>query len=259
MGGRGSSFLKTSGRTNEDWFKDYDYETYTNKPTASTDFLKDIKNTWVMSTTDVINRPVMNKQSDFIKTLASDYSGSIQLLDESNNLHIRALTLKSSSTYAAFVFPRSDYKKMQICFNLKKINQPEDVLKNNTKTQIDSGYWSYSDDNNLVNHTVAHEYGHFVERTIIEKKAKKVPIEQRELTYNFEEYYHKKSKEIYDEIYKIKCSNYGDNSKQRISRYAQDSYQENFAEIFANLTTSKHPTNWAKAMDTYLKQEGIKC
>ena len=33
MGGRGSAFKITTGRSREDWFKDYDTETYTLLPT----------------------------------------------------------------------------------------------------------------------------------------------------------------------------------------------------------------------------------
>lgn len=45
--------------------------------------------------------------------------------------------------------------------------------------------------------------------------------------------------------------------KDRVSEYAYTNNQENFAEIFANLATSKRPTNWGKAMQIYLKEKEI--
>ncbi len=257
MGGRGSAFRITTGRTNENWFQNYYNEKYTNLPTKDTDYLKDNKDTWVMETTDSINREVMNGQSKFIKNLSKTYSGSTQLLSDTNNLRIRALKLKSSSTYAAFVFPMDKYEKMQICFNTNKINVSKQQLENKTKAQIACGFWSHSDDDNLANHTIAHEYGHFVERTIIEKMSKANPQERKQFLYHFDKYYNEKSKEIYKRIYEIKCNNFNDVDKQRVSRYANDCHAENFAEVFANLVTSKAPTNWGKAMKVYLEEQGI--
>lgn len=256
MGGRGSAFKITTGRSHEDWFKDYDTETYTLLPTSNTEKLKNKRNTWVMSTTDDLQRKVMNEQSEFLRNLSDEYSGSTNLLTKDNNLRIRALPLKSSSTMAAFVFPFDKYNKMQICYNKKFFNQAQNEIYKNSKKNIDSGWHSHSDEENIVNHTIAHEYGHFVERTIVEKYKNNNPEEYSQFS-DFETYYKAKSKEICKKIYQIKAEQLGDKTHDRVSEYAYDCYPENFAEIFANLATSKKPTNWGNAMKIFLKEEKI--
>lgn len=263
MGGRGSAFKITSGRSNENFFEGWKDETYTNLPTKSTDNLKINYDTWVMSSTDNIRRDVMNKQSDFLKSISNKYKGSTRLLDKDNNLRIRSMKYsKGSRTYAAFVYPRNDYDSMQICFNERYINKTKKELTEKTKEQIDRGFWSKSDAENIMNHTVAHEYGHFVERTLLEKYLKEHPNEYKQVkssTYAWDVFEEKQSKQIFQDIYKIKCEKFNDDSKERISKYSKENTHENFAEVFCNLVTTKKPTNWAKAMDIYLKENGIKC
>lgn len=258
MGGRGAAFKRTSGQVGyEDFFRGWNDETYTKLPTNNTDYLKRKENTWVMSTTDNIQRNTMNEQTKFLANLAKEYSGSTELLTNENNLRIRALELKSTSTQAAFVYPSSGYEKMQICYNKKAIDKPITEIEKKTQSQIDIGFWSPCDKENLVNHTIAHEYGHFIERTLVEKRIKEKTGRSSRFLDSSE--YNKYSKEIYKEIYNIKRERLDDKSKERVSRYAYDCTQENFAEIFANLATSKKPTNWGKAMEIYLKENGIKC
>lgn len=257
MGGRGSAFKRTSGKSiSEDWFDGWNEEDYTKLPTKNTDFLKEKKDVWVMDSTDVINRSTMNKQSDFIKELTTEYKGSTELLDSTNNLRIRSMKMKSNNTYAAFVFPGNHYGKMQICFNETKINKSEKELYKNTKEQIDNGFWSKSDSENIINHTIAHEYGHFVERTLIENFIQQNPAEYKQYK-DFDSYYEEKSREIRKDIYNIKRTKLADPDRKRVSGYAEDSDPENFAEIFANLVTTKSASNWAKAMKIYLEEKNI--
>jgi hypothetical protein len=93
----------------------------------------------------------------------------------------------------------------------------------------------------LINKTLAHEYGHFIEKTLIEKNLKEHPEERINASnyYEYEKYYMKQSKKIYNEIYTIKKERFDDNDRKRVSNYAYESNAENFTEIFCNLTTSK--------------------
>lgn len=261
MGGRGSAFKLTSGRSDEKFLDGWYTETYTNLPTKSTDNLKNNYDTWVMSSTDNIRRDVMNEQSDFLKQISNKYKGSTSLLDKNNNLRIRSMKYsKGSRTYAAFVYPRDDYENMQICFNERYINKTKKELTEKTKEQIDRGFWSKSDAKNIVNHTVAHEYGHFIERTLLEKYVLEHPKECKYVKsslYAWDIFEEQQSKQIFNDIYKIKCEKFNDDSKKRISKYSEYNVHENFAEVFCNLVTTKKPSNWAKAMEIYLKEKGI--
>lgn len=261
MGGRGSKFKITSGKSNINFYGiDYQNETYTNKPTKDTDYLKDNKKTWTMSTTDFIKRDLMNSQTEFLKKVTNKYPGTSSLLTQNNNLRIRAVDFKNKHTLAAFVSPgNGSYEKLQICYNSSAMKKSINQIKEEESKNQNNGYFSPSDDDMLINKTLAHEYGHFIEKTLVEKEIQN-NVELKNSIKNFFDYdrcYYNLSKKFSKEILKIKKDKFNDNSFERISKYAQDSYPENFAEIFCNLVTQKNPTNWAKAMKIFLKEKGI--
>ena len=258
MGGRGRAFLITSGLSSINFYENYNNETYTKKPTQNTDYLKNKKYTWTMSSTDKFNRTLMNSQPQFLSNLTKEQKTTSDLLSDDNNLRIRAINFKRPSIFAAFVSPANGkYEKLQIVFNNQAMDKS---IKDIEKSELDyqeNHQFAPSDKNMLINKTLAHEYGHFVEKTLIEQDSKDNPKLKFNNSYDYNKYYMKKSKEIYNEIYQIKKEKFDDESRKRISKYAYDNYAENFAEIFCNLTTSKNPTNWGKAMKEYLRRKGI--
>lgn len=260
MGGRGSAFKITSGFSNINFDIGYDEETYTKLPTEHTDYLKNNKHTWTMNSTDKFNRDLMNSQTKFLSNITKEYKSSSNFLSNENNLRIRAMNFKREGVFAAFVSPANGkYEKLQIVYNTQAMNKSIEQIKQEETRYQNIGEFAHSDKDKLINKTLAHEYGHFIEKTLIEKHLKEYPNEREKASnyVEFQKYYSKQSRKIYDEIYKIKCEQFNDYSRKRVSKYAEETFAENFAEIFCNLTTSKRPTNWAKAMKIYLKEKGI--
>lgn len=261
MGGRSSYFKVTSGRSkiSENFSKNYYNEQYTKKPTKYTDQLKDETNQWVMDSTDRIVRENINAQTQFLSTLSKKFKGATELLDDKNILKIRSMPYSRSSTAAAaFISPGGGaYEMLQIVFNENKMNRTLSSLSDAAKYNIDKGFWSHSDKGKEIFHVIAHEYGHFIEKTLVEKEMQKAGKSARQGYINYDSIYENYSKQFTNEIKSIKQSKFDDNSSKRVSGYANLNYPENFAEVFAHLATTKKPNNWGKAMKIFLKEKGI--
>lgn len=136
------------------------------------------------------------------------------------------------------------------------------------KRRIESGFKMSVAEENLLNYTINHEFGHFIENIIIHnmKESKGfAKVYQKASKANSSEkfkkiinkWYDKRAYEIEKEIAKIAHSKDKRinviNYKKFVSRYGKQSSQEFFAEIFAN-SQGGNPNILGEAMNDYLER-----
>lgn len=280
MGGRGSAFLNNyntndSSGVDQQILSDImitmeDDEDTKLEHNGYTKLLKD-KKIHIKQSTDTISEEIIIPNAEKIEQLTKKYKYTAKALDKSNQeLRIRSATMPSS-VKAMFVSNGTSFENLQLVYNGDLRYSNKEIIEKNTQKQIDIGHWVKSDKDQLVNHTVTHEYGHYVQRCLMYKdsqqKEGKQKLEkllneientkshkkQKELVIKFSEDYATK---YYKSIQKIARKEFGrDYEKQSISNYATTNNRETFAELFCSLNTNSNPDNdLVKAMDIYLKR-----
>ena len=207
-------------------------------------------NITVCRSTDNFSHENINPNFIKIREINDKFYGIVKNLKHTN-LDIRGAKFEDS-TIACFSHNLTDKDDMTIFLSSDLSTKTKHQIEKDTKDQIDMKYWSPCDNNELINHTLAHEYGHFVQKLLIEKnidkeKRKKQNFSQNKLDYSME------AIKIKNSILKIQKEKFNE-TNSFISEYATENSREFFAEVFANLMTSKEPTNLAKSLEIYIKE-----
>ena len=139
--------------------------------------------------------------------------------------------------------------------NLEKLSR--DKIEQKTQKQIDSKAWAPCDKNELINQDLAHEYGHFIQKLILEKQKDKELVSKMKDsdtgTQQIDRYERMLALKSKNDILKIQKERFN-KTDDFISEYGKESHFEFFAETFANLVTSKKPTTLAKSLEIYIKE-----
>ena len=158
---------------------------------------------------------------------------------------------------------------MQVVLNKDLKFSNKERVEQTAKEQIESGYWISCDKEQYVNHTITHEFGHYVQRVLMEKdrqtkdgKERYINLKdnikkcnnQSEVNKLIREYSEEFATKCFKGIQRIHRKNFGKECSSDISRYGKENNRETFAELFANLNNSKEPNNLAKAMGIYLEK-----
>lgn len=280
MGGRGSAFLNNY---NADSFSGVDDQILADiMKTMEKDedtklehkgYTKKLidKNIHIKQSTDDFNEEILIPNAQKIQSLAEKYKYTEKALRKTDQeLRIRAAPMKDN-TEAMFVSNSSNFTNLQLIYNKDARYYNKERLENNVSKQIRMGYWVDSDKDQLVNHTITHEYGHYVQRVLMLKDSQTKDGKEKytnlmseisktrssdkihSLVNKYSEDYATK---YFKSIQRIARKNYGrEYEKQNISKYAETNNRETFAELFCSLNTNSNPNNdLVKAMEIYLKR-----
>lgn len=282
MGGRGSQFndktkiiddlldgleglkkqkAKTSFLDYGDVKKDFETNQHTNLTTA----LKN-DNIIVCESFDHLNADVAEMNLSQIKVLASDHSNIIKTYLNLDELKIRSYAMNDVSIKTGKKTPNYSIGALfepttgQICINERLATTVNKMIEDNLRMQ--STNFSVPVDKGKEGcHVITHEFGHFVENCIIEKRLQRdvhkynqfrtaTPFEQEAIRKN-------EARKITKEIATIALDKFKAARKDLISSdYGNEDNFEWFAETFAeaNLHITKKPL--VKAMQEFLKREG---
>lgn len=279
MGGRGSEFLSyqnfnsTSG-VDYGILSDILASMYDDLDTklphkGFTEKLKQ-KNIHIKESTDKISEDILLANIKKVDEMANKYQKSTKTLKKHNEeLRIRSYILPND-VEAAFVSSEKELKHLQVVYNQDIQFSTKERLEERTKDQIDREHWTRSDD--LVNHTISHEYGHYLQRILMERdiqknnadkerkqkliadiKKAKNNEEIEKLTQQYSEEY---ATRYIKSIQRVCRKNFGrDYEKKILSKYGTSSDREYFAEIFCNSETNNNPDDIGKAMQIYLNKK----
>ena len=267
MGGRGSRFKDLSiEQEKEKYWTDYgdaDQDLETDVQNGLTKNLKD-SNIIVCDSLKNLDNAVVESNLKQIKDLTHEFSGIVSPNLDDECIKIRSFKMNRIRIATGTKSPEYEILalfapiKKQICFNERSIKDLES-LKSLVKHSQEVGHSVKVDNGKESVYVITHEYGHFLENCIIEKriqqdvrawaKFKTNVSEMQKMRIAEAESIRTKIKEIATKKYKasegqLKPSEYGDKSPF-----------EWFAEVFAE--TKLHTTNkpLVKAMKEYLKGE----
>lgn len=277
MGGRGSCYLNfhdSSASSSADLFMDLgglEEDRDTKKPyNGVTKELVDVK-IHIKESTDKINEDIFIPNVNKFNDLANKYTNATVPLQESGEqLRIRA-TKMPGQVQAVFSANATNMQELQIAFNKDLALANKESLEKSVQEQIDTNFWSKSDKSELINHTPSHEFGHYVQRILMENERKTPegqarydefikklqnakPQKQRQIAQEYSETY---ATEYFKQIQKIHRKEFGKEDINDISRYGRTNNRECFAELFANANTTKEPTNLSKSLDIFLEERNL--
>ena len=277
MGGRGSCYLNFNNSSNStsgdinlfDIFENAEDDLDTLKEyNGKTEKLKE-KNIHIKQSTDKMPEDMFIPNIKKIDHLTRKYIDTANILKTTQQeMAIRSDKL-NNSTIACFVSSPQDFSVLQIVLNKDlKFNNKHRVEKE-TKEQIESGYWIQSDKNELVNHTITHEFGHYVQRVLLEQehntqdgrekfenlKQKLKKCKLSETKHLIREYSENFATKVFKDIQRIHRKEFGREDVNDISLYGRENNREAFAELFTNLNCCKNPSTLAQAMGIYLDKK----
>lgn len=280
MGGRGSCYLNFNN-SNNSTAGDVDITSILENTNEDKDTLKEYngkteklknKNIHIKESTDNLPEDVFIPNIKKIDHLTRKYVETSNILKAKNQeMAVRSDRL-ATYTEACFISSGTDFSSLQIVLNKDLKHSNRKRVEENTQSQIDSGYWMKSDKDQLVNQTITHEFGHYVQRVLMEKdkqtkngnkeysdfinniKNCTTPKQVSKLVRTYSEY---KATKYFKQIQRIHRKEFGKESIEDISRYGRESNREAFAELFANLNTCKNPTSLAKSMSIFLDKNFI--
>lgn len=236
-----------------------------------TQSLKD-KHIHIKKSTDNIDEAIVVPNANKVQELTNKYTKTTKTLQKNDEqLRIRSSKL-SSNVSAAFISSQTEFKNLQVVYNQDIQFMNKERLERQTQKQIDSGFWTKSDNEDLVNHTITHEYGHYVQRILMERditqhnedKARRneliEDIKKSKSTSNtqklIQEYSEEYATKYIKSVQKICRKNFGRDYETKIlSRYGTESNREYFAEIFCNAETNTNPDDIGKAMQIFLNKK----
>ncbi len=250
MGGRGSSYFNRSGSMRIKVSNTYDQDTPTKNRTRIVEKLTK-RNVQVMASTDKIPDEILTpnlKQLDRIMSRFRQYSDYAEV----ENLKVRTETFSNPNVKACFRCQVDTFKRPEIIFNKSYQRDTAREVETQVQKQIEIGYWTKSDRQNLLVHTMTHEMGHYVQRVLTEQIAEQrgeVDIRAR----NPLQYDDDIASEMTNKIAMICKQQF--NSKIKTSEYGSTDDYEFFAETFSEMLTCDNPSDTAKALEIYLKGE----
>ena len=250
MGGRGSSYFNRSGSMRIKVSDTYDQDKPTNNRTRIVEKLTK-RNVQVMASTDKIPDEILTpnlKQLDRIMSKFRQYSDYAEV----ENLKVRTETFSNPNVKACFRCQIDTFKRPEIIFNKSYQRDTAREVETQVQKQIEIGYWTKSDRQNLLVHTMTHEMGHYVQRVLTEQIAKQrgeVDIRAR----NPLQYDDDIANEMRTKIRSI-CKNTF-HTTSTTSIYGTSDPYEFFAETFSEMLTCDNPSDTAKSLEIYLKGE----
>lgn len=279
MGGRGSAFISYENSDSSsgvdigilsDLIESLDEDLDTKLPHKGfTDKLKQ-KNIHIKESTDKISEEILLANVSKIDDMTNKYKRTTKLLKKTDEeLRIRSHTLQNNVA-AAFLSSPTDFERLQVVYNKDLQFMNKEQLENSTKEQIDKKYWTRSDD--LVNHTISHEYGHYIQRILMERDIQKnkedkerrekliadikKSASQQKAQHLINAYSEEFATRYIKSVQRVCRKNFGrDYEKIKLSDYGETSNREYFAEIFCNSETNTNPDDIGKAMQIYLKKK----
>ena len=256
MGGRGSSF-KTNANTQIKLSEngsctpliDAEQDTISERNNDYIDILQD-ENINVCISTDTFRAENMSPNIKKLYDMTEKFSGISKQIKHTQ-LDIRGAQFKGN-TVACFSYNPWNKEGMTIFMNSNLKTTTKEEIEKRTKTQIENKFWAPCDKEEYINQDLAHEFGHFVQKLIIDKK------QDKELTKNMtaqqiDKYESMLALKCKQDILKIQKERFN-KTDNFISKYGKKSSFEFFAEIFSNLVTSKSPTTLAKSLEIYIKE-----
>ena len=115
--------------------------------------LKD-KHIHIKKSTDNIDEAIMVPNANKVQELTNKYTKTTKTLQKNDEqLRIRSSAL-SNNVAAAFISSPVEFKNLQVVYNKDIQFMNKARLEQHTKNEIDSKFWTKSDD--LVNHTITH-------------------------------------------------------------------------------------------------------
>lgn len=281
MGGRGSCYLNYYNDKNStsadidisDLFDNSLEDEDTKKEyNGKTQKLKN-KNIHIKESTDNIPEEIFVPNIKKIDSLSRKYLETTGILEEHNQqLRIRADKM-GGNVCAVFVANGTSFEGLQVVLNKGLELSTRENVEKTTKEQIDSGFWTKSDKQEYINQTVTHEFGHYVQKVLMEKELStkegmerfnafksalnnaKSHNETQRIVKAYSENY---ATNYIKQIQRIHRQKFGKENSADISRYGTTSNRECFAELFANLNTCKEPNNLSKCMEQFLERKGVK-
>ena len=277
MGGRGSCYLNfydssksTSGDVDLfDIMEGMKEDKDTNKEyNGKTKKLKQ-KNIHIKESTDKIPEEIFVPNVSKIDSLTRKYSDTAKLLGkEEKELAIRADKMPSNFA-ALFLHAGAKFDDLQIVLNQDLKFSNRYLIEKRSETLIDNGEWIKCDKEEYINQTITHEFGHYVQKVLMQKELntkkgrekyeqfknelKKVPLsEQRNLARQYSEDYAEK---YFKSIQRIHRKYFGKENIKDISNYGETNNREAFAELFTNLNCSKEPSTLGKATEIFLAKK----
>lgn len=252
MGGRGAiiGFQNSSGSLKIKVTDTFDQDIETTKQTHIVKKLKN-RNVVVMQSTDNIQYDILTPNLKQLDRLLSATPTYYKFL-EKEKLYIRTEKFANPHYGAAFRCEPDKFSRPEIIFNSNLNKKTKKDVEIQARRNILVKNWTPCDEFHLVDKTMTHEVGHYVQRMLTQKHVSKVGEElvRSRNPRTYDESYAEKMRE---KIEKICYNKFGVIPKS--SYYGQTSPFEWFAETFAELHTCKEPSYLAQAMDIYLKEE----
>lgn len=292
MGGRGSKFKDISENVldsldikddkKQNFYIDFGDVSKDRETARQNKLTKELKNynIIVCESLNNLDEAVTKMMLNQVQILSQQYSGIVNGYLNEDILKIRAYDMNQISIKTGKKTPDfstealHDYMTHQICINGRTTQSVEELKKKSIKSQKDR--WSAkTDENNAEKSVLTHEYGHFVQNCIIEKRLQKdvkkyseykiaeqglkdINNKDRLNDYNkFNQIRHKMLRDITQDIIKIAFQKYNATKEDfRVSDYGNKTgLNEWFAEVFTETNLNSSDRIVTKAMKEFLNKE----
>lgn len=248
MGGRGAfiGYKNRAGHHNKEITDTFDQDSKTTKTTKISKTLEK-KNFIVMKSTDKIPDEIFLPNMNKINKILEENPELYRALGK-KKIYVRSEKFADPDTDACFDDRNS--QRTQIIYNKIIFGQTRKKFEAGARTVIKDKIWTRSDENELVNHVIVHEFGHFVQRILIDKQAR---LEGKPKGFHSSRYDKKQAEKMLEDIENICYNKF--HKPPKTSAYGTSDEYEFFAETFCELYTTKNPSYTAKALGIYLKEK----
>lgn len=278
MGGRGSLYTTYSnanagGSDLPNLFFEEEENDTEKEYNGKTEKLKG-KNIHIKESTDDLPEDIFIPNINKIDSLSRKYLKTQQILkDTEQQISIKSRNLDNNAV-ACFSFLPDEFTNMSIQLDKRTFKNAKNrqSYEKDVAEQIRQGHWLKTDAKEYVNSTISHEYGHYVQRVLMELD-RQTP-EGKKIYEDFKNSYRSaKTKSARTHIAKSYREAYATkyfkaiqrehrkyfNKEQDIdeimSGYGKESDREAFAELFMHLNCSKQPNTFAQAMESFLNKK----
>lgn len=246
MGGRGAEigFQENFGKVETKYEDTFHKDTKTKRTLPSIQKLNKI-NVFVMSSTDNINEEILNPNLEKLHQILSKEEIYLKYL-EKEPLYIRSEKINKETTHAIFVNHGMRLQQPEIIYNKDYTKKTKAEIEQLMQDRMSKNLLTKSDKNEIINHVIVHELGHYVQSILIEEKYKGLTSNKK-----FNKMY--EAELMYNDIKEICLKKFGKSAVTSI--YGDKDKAEFFAETFAEFFTTKKPSYTACALGIYLKEK----
>jgi len=271
MGGRGASFLKDipldSDKSSAN-FELYDDDAPIPYEEMTSEMKKlNNKNIVTYKSMNMLPPEILNEQITAINNRVAKSKNLINIVGKENPVAVRLGKFSNKTTKACWSM-NSDFTNLKIVFSDSwKKETPSSVDKMVKRAQQDK-WWVDCDSDKTLRLVATHEYGHFIQYNLIKKIIdRRHKTEYTELLNNYKQHSVKKNfksvqnlfdkiaYQINNKIALISKEKYGTMNVDDVGKYGKTNQAEWFAEVYANMALSSKPTDMAKAMKIYLRDD----